>query len=118
MRTSQGPVSPSRLLSWSAPFTPLLKLPPSVTMSAPSHFSLSKAAACHGSDPPRSPSSASPGRFSHPENQLFIPGRRTMLGTARDQVYIPGPTSCGGWGAGGRRKERRYDKVTSHYHEF
>lgn len=102
MRTSQGLVSPSCLLSCSVLFTFLLKLPSSTGGVSCPTLSLSTSLTCHGSDTPRFPSSA--GRFSLSDHQYFIPRRKIMLGTDSNQVYKPWPASYS-WGAGGRNEE-------------
>lgn len=109
VRASQRLVSPSPLLGCSASFFSIFKLSPHL------YVSLSKAPACHGSDPLRLPSSAAPGRFSLPKHQDFIPERKTILGTAGDQMYIPEPTS---WlqlevGTRGSRRERTGSPLTT-----
>lgn len=91
------------LLSCSALFTFLLKLPSSTGGVSCPTLSLSTSLTCHGSDTSRFPSSA--GRFSLSDHQYFIPRRKIMLGTDSNQVYIPWPASYSR-GAGGRKGER------------
>lgn len=96
VRTSLRLVSPSHLLSCFAPFSSLFKLPPSSMVLA----HRSKALPYRTSDPAWSPTSGAPGRVSLSGHQPFTPGRKTMLGTGRDQVYIPQPTSGDGGAEG------------------
>lgn len=110
MRTSQRLVSPSCLLSCSALFTFLLKLPSSTGGGSSPTLSLPKSLTCHGADTPTFPRSA--GRFSLSDHQYFIPRRMVMLGTDSNQVYIPWPASYSR-GAGGRKGERTGSRLMS-----
>ena len=85
----------------------LLRLTPAIDNLCSPSSSLAGSPACHDPDLPRVPSEAAPGRVSLPEHQHVIPGRKTMLGTAGDQVYKPGPVM---WGGAGRRAGERAEK--------
>ena len=103
------PILPSQLVC--PIYIPILKL------SAPLNISLSKAPACHGSDPFRLPSSAAPGTtVSLNTNTSFLRGRQYL---EQQEIRCTYPNQAAAPAASGyRRKEKRKDRDTSPHHEF